>query len=58
MKIKLLLFIIVGAILGFTYYYFFGCESGCSLKSSPTITTLYGAGIGLVIGIDTKSAKK
>ncbi len=46
---------ISGAILGFAYYYFWGCTNGCTITSSPTISTLYGAFIGgLFISIFTK----
>ena len=33
-----------GAILGFSYYYFIGCQSGtCPIQSNPYYSTLYGA---------------
>jgi hypothetical protein len=39
----------LGGIAGFSYWYFVGCQSGtCPLTSSPTITTVYGAVVGLV----------
>lgn len=39
-----LLGVIVGAVLGYTYYYFVGCSSGtCSITSKPLNSTLYGA---------------
>ena len=39
--------VLVGAILGFTYWYFIGCESGtCPIKSDPTNSTLYGSLMG------------
>lgn len=55
---RIIIFTIVGATLGFIYYNFWGCDSGCDLKSSPTVTSLYGAGIGLILGFDTKREKK
>ena len=39
----------IGAVLGYAYYYFIGCQSGsCAITSSPTNSVLYGALIGLV----------
>lgn len=35
----------LGAIVGYTYYHFFGCTSGCSIKSNPYQTTLLGAAL-------------
>ena len=42
-----LLGVIVGAVLGYTYYYFVGCSSGtCTITSKPLNSTLYGAILG------------
>jgi hypothetical protein len=36
-----------GAISGFLYYYFIGCENGtCAITSKPLNSTLYGALLG------------
>ena len=36
--------IIVGAIVGFLYYFYVGCASGtCAITSKPINSTLYGA---------------
>lgn len=41
--------IVVGAVLGYSYYYFIGCRGGtCPITGNPVISTLYGAVIGLV----------
>jgi hypothetical protein len=41
---------VVGAVLGFAWYKFVGCQSGaCPITSNPWISTLYGALIGLFI---------
>lgn len=45
---------VVGAVLGYTYFYFFGCETNCSLKSDWRITTFYGSVIGLILAFPTK----
>jgi hypothetical protein len=45
--------IVIGAALGFAYYKFVGCASGtCLITSSPFMSTLFGAIIGvLIVGI-------
>lgn len=35
-----------GALLGFVYWYFWGCEGGCTISSSPWNSMLYGATMG------------
>lgn len=38
---------LLGAVGGFSYWYFVGCQSGtCPITSSPYISTLYGALLG------------
>lgn len=52
------LFILIGAIGGYAYYHFIGCRSGaCAITSSPYISTVYGAVIGLVWSFPTKKGK-
>ena len=49
---KKILPIIIGGLLGYTYYYFIGCYSGsCPIQSNPYLSTLYGAVIGIVFAI-------
>jgi len=56
---KMLLFAVIGGLLGFAYYYFIGCTSGsCALTSNPYITSGYGIGAGLLIGWDGKFSSK
>jgi hypothetical protein len=55
LKIKILLFTIVGAGFGYAYYHYFGCTSGCAIQSNWKISTLYGAIIGLALAIPSKS---
>jgi len=43
---KIVLPIMIGALGGYLYYYFIGCNSGCAITSSPTNSTAYGAVIG------------
>lgn len=48
---KLAIFVLVGAVAGYLYYRLVGCRSGaCPITSSPIISTLYGAMIGLLLG--------
>lgn len=58
-KYKLtILGILVGAVLGFLYYYFIGCASGtCAITSNPFNSTLYGASFGglLLSSLNNKS---
>ena len=42
---------IIGATAGFLYWKFVGCASGaCPIKSKWYLSTLYGGGIGYLIG--------
>lgn len=48
---KLALFVLGGAVAGYLYYRLVGCRSGaCPITSSPIISTLYGAMMGLLLG--------
>ena len=50
MGLQLVLFVIVGAALGFAFYRFVGCRSGaCMITSNPYISTLYGAAMGYLL---------
>ena len=48
---KVLAGVFIGALLGFLYFKFFGCNSGCAISSNPYISTVYGAVSGFVITI-------
>ena len=52
--------VIAGAIAGYLYYHFIGCNSGtCTITSKPLNSTLYGALMGgLFLNIFKKENKK
>ena len=42
--------VILGAALGYAYYYYVGCRTGtCPISSNPWISTGYGALFGFVL---------
>jgi len=56
---KRVLPIVVGAILGYAYYYYIGCVSGsCPITSNPYISTFYGAVLGGILSFPSKKKKK
>lgn len=46
---KRILPVALGALGGYLYYYFIGCNKGCAITGNPWSSTLYGAFIGLII---------
>jgi len=47
---KFVIGLIVGGIAGYVYHRLVGCPTGtCPITSNPRISTLYGAGMGLLI---------
>ncbi len=50
MGLRLALYVIVGAALGFAYRRFVGCRTGgCAITGNPYISTLYGALVGYLL---------
>ena len=48
----------LGALAGYLYYAFVGCQSGtCAITSSPINSTLYGALMGYFVANSFKSDK-
>jgi hypothetical protein len=48
--LKMALFVLVGALLGYGNYRWIGCKSGaCPITGNPYISTLYGAVIGYLL---------
>ena len=50
MNLRLALFVVIGAVLGYGYYRFVGCRTGaCPITANPYISTLYGALMGYLL---------
>ena len=48
----------IGAVAGFLYWYYIGCESGsCPIQSNWHASSLYGALMGYLVG-DLRKTKK
>lgn len=48
-KLKLFLPIMLGALGGFLYYNFIGCNGSCAITGNPVNSTLYGSLFGLIL---------
>ena len=48
-RIKLFLPVALGAVGGFLYYTFIGCNGSCAITGSPVNSTLYGSLMGLIL---------
>lgn len=51
---KRILPVVGGAIAGYSYYYYIGCDRGCPISGNPFISVAYGAFAGFLF-IDWKS---
>jgi len=51
--------VVVGALLGYAYYYYVGCRTGaCPITSNPWISTGYGAFFALVLVLGSRRKKE
>ena len=51
--------VIIGALLGFAYYYFIGCAHGtCPITSNPYVSTGYGSLLGLALASGISGGKQ
>jgi hypothetical protein len=48
-RIKLFLPFVFGALGGFLYYHFIGCNGSCAITGNPVNSTLYGSLMGLIL---------
>ena len=55
---KKILAVIIGALLGFFHYKYYGCAQGCAITNSPLNSTIYGAVFGFVFSIEDKKDKR
>ncbi len=47
---RTILFVVLGAVLGFGWYRLVGCRSGaCPIGANPYVSTLYGAVLGYLM---------
>lgn len=44
--IRIVLPVFAGAILGYLYYTFIGCNGSCAITGNPWVSTAYGAVMG------------
>lgn len=50
MTLRSILFVLVGALLGYEYHRLVGCRTGtCPITANPYISTVYGAAMGRFI---------
>ena len=53
--LKLFIFVFLGALFGFLFYFFVGCRTGsCPITSNPYISVFYGILMGAVLGYDSR----
>lgn len=55
--VKRILPIVLGGLLGYAYYYFIGCNNGCTIQSNPYASIIYGAVIGGVLSFPSRNNK-
>jgi len=56
--LKRLLPTAIGALLGFAYYYYIGCDNGCLIQSNPYLSSFYGALIAFTLSMPSSKKRK
>ena len=46
--LKFVIPIVIGAVAGYAYYYYIGCDRGCAITGNPWTSALYGVAVGAV----------
>lgn len=55
-SLRILIGLLAGAALGYTYFYFVGCKgNSCPMWANPWRSMLIGATFGILLLFDTKS---
>ena len=54
---KLIYSMLAGAVLGYLFYAFYGCNGSCMISSSPLNSTLYGTVVGAILSRRFKAKK-
>ena len=58
-KILAIIGLLIGALGGYLYWKFIGCNTGtCPITASPINSTIYGAFMGVIIGLALQKDKK
>lgn len=52
--IRLLIYVLIGAIVGYLYYKFYGCTTNCAITSNPVKTMMYTSVMGVLLSIATE----
>ena len=56
--LRISIFGLVGALLGYGYYVFVGCNGTCMITSNPMVSSAYGALMGFLLGGSFATSKK
>lgn len=57
--LKWIIGMVAGAALGFSYWYFIGCNTGtCAITSSPINSSIYGGLMGILLVNSFSGSKK
>ncbi|MDY5252189.1 MAG: hypothetical protein SPH32_05550 [Erysipelotrichaceae bacterium] len=57
-NLRAIIFTLAGAFVGYLYYRFYGCMTGCFIASDPIRTMVYMAIVGYLLHSATKKGLK